>query len=112
MDSSAIKKLASSWANLQKAKPTELDSDPNFWAHEKLWKLTRESPEEAWEAILAIKQYDSSDFVLGNIAAGPLEDLLCFNGESVIHLVEDRAKHDMAFRKTLAGVWQNTMSDE
>ena len=112
MDESTIKELAVAWVNLQQAKREDLDTDPYFWAHQKLWELSQESPDEAWAVILLIVKNHPNNFILGNVAAGPLEDLLCFSGESVIARVERHARNDSVFRSVLTGVWQNSMSDE
>jgi hypothetical protein len=52
-----------------------------------------------------------SDHALGYIAAGPLEHLLGWHGESWIAKIEERAAIDPKFARTLTGVWQYRMSD-
>jgi hypothetical protein len=46
------------------------------------------------------------------LAAGPLEDLLCEQGDFIIEDVESLAASDGEFRKLLAGVWKIAMSVE
>lgn len=104
--------LAKAWIALQHSKREQLETDPNFWALEKLWDLTRKEPELCWAAILAIVDADSSDHILSNIGAGPLEDLLVAHGKLLIDRVEEQAKKQPSFRRALYGVWQNDMPDD
>jgi hypothetical protein len=70
-------------------------------------------PEDAWKVITAIRKVDSSDVILANLAAGPLEDLLAKHGEQFIDQVERLARRDEEFRYILTGVWgQNRMRKE
>ena len=86
--------------------------DQHFWAFEQLDDLCKQSPELAWEIILRILDANSSDPIVENLSAGPLEDLLVYHGEQVISLVEIRARNDSKFRNLLGGVWKNAISDE
>ncbi len=86
--------------------------DQYFWAFEQLDDLCKESPKLAWEIISRILEVNSSDRIVENLSAGPLEDLLVYHGKRVIGLVEVQAEKDPSFRKLLGGVWKNAMSDE
>ena len=55
---------------------------------------------------------DSSEKILANIAAGPLEDLLVYHGEKFIDRVEEAAQSDPVFKKMLGAVWQNAIPDD
>lgn len=50
--------------------------------------------------------------LMGLLAAGHLEELLCENGGEVIEEVEFLAKQDKEFRKCLCGVWKSEIPDE
>jgi hypothetical protein len=81
------------------------------WADEELQRLVDKEPDEALEIIRAVISEAPNDAVLAFVAAGPLEDLLCYRGELVIELVERFAAHNERFRKALSGVWgENRMS--
>ena len=112
MDPFSIRKLADAWVKLQAAKPDDLELDPNFWAHGLLWRLTQESPDDAWLVILGIMECELNELAMGSLAAGPLEDLLSYQGGSVIELIEARAHKDPVFRKILRGVWRNNIAEE
>ena len=55
---------------------------------------------------------DDPDNLLGNLAAGPLEDLLAYHGSEMIDEVELLARRNPDFSYLLGGVWQNLMSDD
>jgi hypothetical protein len=94
--------------------------------HERGWVLyewARTEPTLAWEAIKeVIARYSEADLfsavdteaknVLGNTAAGPLEDLLAEHGPSVIDTVETEAQQDRRMFWVLGCVWRNSMTDE
>lgn len=79
--------------------------EETFWAWEKLYDITREDPELAWELILEVLASDKSDVTIGNLAAGPVEDLLVKYGERFINRIESQAEHDPTFNELLGGVW-------
>jgi len=75
-----------------------------------LW--AREEPEKAWETILEIQRRPEAEPHLEVLAAGPLEDLLSYNGPAFIDRVEAEAKRSPDFAFLLGGVWQCGMSNE
>jgi|HubBroStandDraft_6_1064221.scaffolds.fasta_scaffold204330_4 hypothetical protein len=106
-----IRSLAETWIEHQ-LHNRGLGSEATFWAWERLWELTDSEPEEAWRVIEAIRHANGTDLILGNLGAGPLEDLLSQHGDQFIDRVETLARRDAQFRKLLGAVWQNTMSEE
>lgn len=83
--------------------------DELFWAFKKLDYKCRHEPEYAWNILLKILEKNPSVFVLDNLAAGPLEDLLTNYGDLFINRVENEAKENNQFKYLLGGVWQNDM---
>ena len=69
-------------------------------------------PKLSLSIILKILEKDSSDEVMGVLAAGELEDLLSLHGEEIFGLIEELAKKNPKFKQLLGGVWQGDMSDE
>jgi hypothetical protein len=67
--------------------------------------------EVAWalQVVRALVQEARSDEDLAYIGAGPLEDLLCNQGDRAIDEVEQLAAADSKFRFALGGVWPSTM---
>ncbi|WP_395790959.1 DUF6869 domain-containing protein [Aquimonas sp.] len=64
-------------------------------------------PEEIWQVILAVLDRTPSDIVLGNLAAGPLEDLVKCVGDQFVDRIELEARRSPAFRTLLGGVWRS-----
>jgi hypothetical protein len=109
LDASSKERLIAGWLIMQLA---AADNEDAFWAFEDLDELCSSSPDDAWEIILGVLACAPSDRALGNLAAGPLEDLLSRHGPSIIERVEREARRSPAFANLLGGVWQNTMSDD
>lgn len=109
----SLEKLASAWIALNnRSTPPDLNiDDPNQWAHDRLWTMCQNDPDQAWAAILYIVERVPNDYVLGNLAAGPLENLLGCHGEEMIDRVERKAAANPAFKKMLSGVWKNDISE-
>jgi hypothetical protein len=89
---------------------TDEDDDPHFEAHIALDDLLRTDPERCWLVILRIFEEDQSDWLLSNLAAGPLEDLLVRHGERFIERVETLARQEPRFRFLTQMVWRNAIS--
>jgi hypothetical protein len=111
IDEVEIRQIAEAWAGIYTFPEGSEEHQERFWAYGRLWELIQDDPEDAWKVIQAIRQLDVKDWVLTNLAAGPLEDLLVYHGERFIDRVEVLSRRDPQFRKLLGGVWQNAMSD-
>jgi len=69
-------------------------------------------PELLWKFILLAVSLAETDEQLGIIAAGEIEHLLGRAGDDFIGLVEQEAKVNPKFARTLTGCYQFQMSDE
>jgi hypothetical protein len=83
-----------------------------FWAYDELDERCRQAPEQALGLINLILHTTQNEYVLANLAAGPLEALLVHHGKEIISKVESYALSDMRFRSLLSGVFQNLMDDQ
>jgi hypothetical protein len=61
-------------------------------------------PDEAWMRILALVS-EAKEQSLGNVGAGPLEDLLSAKGNQVIPWLEAEAKLNPCLVKCVGAVW-------
>ena len=111
MTSDERNQLAKAWIALQTTPQHAPEYNSLFWSFEQTYDLVREDPVEAWKLILTIWSLDRSAPTRRSLSAGPIEELLCFHGESMIPHIERQAKADPSFATLLGGVWQNTMSD-
>lgn len=69
--------------------------------------LPKEQPELCLDAVLEVLArvpHSSASPMLGALAAGPLENVLSWNGDAVIERVEMLARRDPGFRLLLNGV--------
>jgi tetratricopeptide (TPR) repeat protein len=65
-----------------------------------------------WEVLLElIAGADDDDEILQDLAAGPLEGMLGRFDHEAIERVENQARQDPRFLRTLTGVWKHAMSD-
>lgn len=89
-----------------------IKNQENWWAWEAVDNACRDNPELGWRLVTTILASSDSPFVIGNLGAGPLEDLLANFGELLIGRAEELAKSNIKFRQCLAATWQNSMSGE
>jgi len=75
-------------------------------------KLEGELAEDCWQGILAVSNRNPSDYVMGILAALPLEDLIHYSGAEFIHRIEMEARKSPLFRILLYGVWQCGTSND
>ncbi|MBX3711901.1 MAG: hypothetical protein KF800_08090 [Lysobacter sp.] len=68
--------------------------------------------EAIWRFILKVVAKQPSDWTLGMLAAGPIEDLIGECGDDFIDRIEAAARRDPIFRRTLHGVWRTTSSED
>ncbi|QEX22838.1 hypothetical protein FRZ61_27710 [Hypericibacter adhaerens] len=111
MKSTKREDLARAWIHLQNAPRESKSHRENFWAHEAIWELLHNNPDEAWSTILEILKQDKSDWIIENLAAGPLEDLLVAHGRQFIGHIEAVAD-DPIFQKLARLVWKNDIPDD
>lgn len=71
-----------------------------------------DAPERGLKLITNILASTHNEYVLANLAAGPLETLLGRHGKKLISDVERLAKSDPRFQTLLQGVWQNRIDDQ
>jgi hypothetical protein len=87
--------------------------EESFWSFMLLDDLVYDYPLNALEVIKDILSINpESDSIMGNLAAGPLEDLLVRHGEHIIEHIETEAKSNSRFASMLGGVWQSDMTDD
>jgi hypothetical protein len=110
MINSKDKELIDSWVALQYASPGSSDHEKNFWSHMRLDDLIDDDPNKALYIILYIIENNESEFVIANLAAGPLESLLMRHGELLIHDLKKYVKSNNKLKDALKLVWRNDIS--
>ena len=84
---------------------------PNFWAFEELTDMVRSDPDRLWRLTVAMLRDGSDPLYQAYVAAGPLEDLLRYQGERFIDRVEALAQAEPWFVECLRGVWASMTPD-
>ena len=106
-----IETLAEKWIAA-----AEFDGKPpsdNHWAIDYVIELPYDKKfNELWLFIKHAYKKDISNEIIEMLAAGPMEDLLSYAGESYIQEIEDLARKDPKFASLLGGVWESSMSGE
>jgi hypothetical protein len=102
--------IAESWISYQCAEDGK-SRDKLLWSLNELWRLIEDDPEKAWAVIHQIRRLNGTEYILANLAAGPLEDLLGDHGDKFIERVELLSRQDEQFRKMLGAVWQGNMPE-
>jgi hypothetical protein len=103
--------LAKAWIALQTTPQNSPEYNALFWSFERTYRLVREDPGEAWKLVLTIWSFDQSMATRQGLCTGPIGELLCYHGESIITHIEHQSKTDPSFARLLGGLWQNSMSD-
>lgn len=105
-----IDSIAKAWIDFSYLPDNQKDENsPLFWAPEQLESLIHSNPEQSWDIINKIIAYDSSDHILANLAAGPVETLLVYKGHDFIDKFIDKANEDPLFKRMLGAVWHNNI---
>ncbi|QWT18389.1 hypothetical protein KPL74_11610 [Bacillus sp. NP157] len=78
-----------------------------------LLELTSQDPERCWRIVLAVleKVDDDGAWLLANVGAGPLEDLLNQHGPVFIDRFVLQARRDRRFRAAAASIWPSSDVD-
>lgn len=103
--------IAQGWIDLRTSKLTKRELALGEWANEALREAIYNDADYAFEIIEAIHELDPEQTQGEEFAAGPIEDLLAFQGVILIDRIEQKAREDTAFAFVLGGVYQNAMTD-
>lgn len=106
-DATSIEQWADAYIEAYSSQEALTPESPLWWVFERsLLPLRRDAAEEIWTFILTVLARSPPQEVLGNRAAGPLEDLIAYEGDKFIERIELHARRDPSFRHLLGGVWQ------
>lgn len=86
------------------------EKESTQFAYNYLHNLTSRDSKEALEIIFTIYEMTDNEFVLDNLAAGPLEDLLARNGGEVIDDIERYIEINNKFCCVLSGIWEGNIT--
>jgi hypothetical protein len=95
-----IRELAEAWITKSGAWSSDDDA---------LYQILHSEPDRALAAIFAAMQLTEDQKVLGQLAAGPLENFLGIHGKQYLAVFHALALEYRRLREVLDGVWQGAM---
>jgi hypothetical protein len=104
--------LAKYWIEYQSLPHDSVESKKLEWAMLEERDLLYKNPKECFNFILEVLRQTDDEWVLANLAAGPLESLLAHNPYDAIEWVAEESFRNPKLKKILCGVWQNLMPDD
>lgn len=105
MDTQRKNQIVEAWIAMSLAAINSKEYEANFWSFEEIWRLGKDRPLEAWEVVLGLVDAATSEQLLSVVGAGPLEDLMCGHGETLIPLVEREAANNPKLRAAMGAVY-------
>lgn len=106
-----VSHLAESWVRLQTTEATATYRDELLRAADEIWELGHQAPMSCLDVIRRIASSTDDEFILSNLGAGPLEDLMVAHGTEVIDEVERLTSINNSFRMAVTCIWRQDMSD-
>lgn len=106
-----LDEIALSWIRMQNDQENLFEYHPDFWSVEAFALIIEDRPSLFFELVDLIFQMDSSDPLVANLGAGPLEDLLVYHGDSFINTIVQKIQADKNWKRAAQNVWKNSMSD-
>ncbi len=103
--------LAEAWIKLQSLPQDSTDADELMWAAEDANMLSITSPSDCWDFTLEVICKTDDEWVLTNLAAGPLENLLSVSPDETIAMIEKEIPSNPKLRNILKNVWQNLIPE-
>lgn len=98
-------RLAIAVKTLANEDPNDPATDDCLWAIDCMDRLVGERPALGLKLIVFALTYLKEPSEIGVLAAGPLQNLVCFHGERMIDEIEREAAHNEKFRLLLSGIW-------
>jgi hypothetical protein len=87
------------------------EDDPDWWAVNALMDLGHNDPPRALDIVFIISRDSDNEWVLENLGAGPLEELIG-DDPALLDRIEREIGSNPRLRLALRAVWQGEMSDD
>lgn len=108
-----IEKLARVWIEEYSPINRALRQDEKpFECWEALELMIATMNSASWDVVVNIKNNTDDEYVIANVAAGPLETFIAALGSENLKKIEAEAIANPKFAYALRGVWQNLTPDE
>jgi hypothetical protein len=108
-----IEKIAKGWIKEYSPTNRELPEDQKpfeYW--ETLEVMISNMNPASWDVIVSIVNNTIDEYIIANVAAGPLETFIANSGNKNLDKIEREALENPKFAHALQGVWQNLTPDD
>lgn len=106
------KEIVKNWIKLQRLPHPSKEAESMTWVLIEMDELLYDKPTQYFDFILEVLKQTDDEWVLTNLAAGPLEDLLSQQSTVAMVLLEKEIPRNPKLKNILKDVWQNLMSEE
>ena len=106
-----MKDLADNWIKFQSLAPDSEEAKLFEWAEEEAGLLSITSPDESWDFIVEVLEKNQDEWILMNIAAGPLDNLLSFFPNKTMYLMRKDVPGNARLEHALRHIWKNLVPD-
>jgi len=107
-----VNDLVKSWIALQRLPQNSVAAEELTWVLMEVGGLVQWQPTEGFNFILEVLKQTDDEWVLTNLAAGPLESLLAIHPKEGLTLIEREIPQNPKLKNILQDVWQNLMPEE
>jgi hypothetical protein len=104
--------LAKHWIELQKLPRNTPEAETLMWVAFVVIDMSDNNPDKCFDFIVEVLKQTDDEWVLANLAAGPLESMLVKHPEEGLALIEKEIVRLPELKYILQGVWQNLMAEE
>ncbi|APG61534.1 hypothetical protein LPB140_00260 [Sphingorhabdus lutea] len=113
MQNQDIQKLARGWIEEYSSPNKDLPQDDKCLDHwNALEDMISAMNPESWDVIVSIIKASDDEYIIANVAAGPLENFIAKLGHKSLNKIENEALNSPRFAYALRGVWQNLTPDD
>lgn len=112
MNEDLNKNIVSSWIMLQGIEQGTSAANSLMWAAEVMIEKAISQPHECWKLIMDIANSTDDEWILANVASGPLETLLATHPYEAIELVESAAAKNRKVVRMVNCVWRNAIPED
>jgi hypothetical protein len=108
MEMEELNEWVNAYIEVHESENSSNENHSCYWAIEKFADMEMDHPDINWAAMLQIISLTTSDIVIHNLAAGPLEELVELHGVEYIDKIEKAAQTNLSFRLLLRELIETT----
>ena len=106
-----MKDLVDNWIKFQSLPRDSEEAELFEWAEEEAALLSITSPDDGWQFIVEVLEKNQDEWILMNIAAGPLDNLLSFFPNKTMFLMRKDVPGNAKLERALRRIWKSLIPD-